>query len=134
MRRGSKLSAIVMAGWLATTACAGATTCKVRPGEQVVLYSTTDDPAVLVWDSRVRLRDYNAASFDEAQALLPHAVLVAPGTHAAVISCVPNYVTSQIFNAPDDAIGVLILSGPQKGITRWVLGSDVRALHQAAHL
>jgi hypothetical protein len=101
----------------------------VHRGQHVVLYSTTDDPSVLIWDSRVRLRDYHAASFDEAQALLPHALLVAPGTHADVVSCVADYVTSPIFQQPDDAVGVLIVTGPQHGATRWVLGSDVRPLH-----
>jgi hypothetical protein len=99
--------------------------CKVHRGARVVLYSTTDDPSVLLWDSRARLRDYSAASFDEAQAMLPHAILVAPGTHATVISCVANYVDSPIFHQAD-AIGVVITSGPQRGLTRWVLGSDVR--------
>ena len=64
--------------------------CKVHRGDHVVLYSTTDDPSVLLWDSRARLREYHAASFDEAQAMLPHAFLVAPGTRANVISCVPD--------------------------------------------
>ena len=134
MRRVRKLAIVLVVCWLAAAPASAASTCKVRQGEEVVLYSTTDDPAVLVWDSRVRLRDYSAASFDEAQALLPHALLVAPGTRATVISCVPNFVTSQIFNTPDDAVGVLILNGPLKGTTRWVLGSDVKGLHQAAHL
>ena len=82
-----------------------------------------------IWDSRARLREYHAASFDEAQAMLPHALLVAPGTRATVVSCVPNFVESPIFHSPDDAIGVVISTGPQRGITRWVLGSDVRPLH-----
>lgn len=102
--------------------------CKVHRGDRVVLYSTSDDPSVLVWDSRARLRAYHAASFDEAQAMLPHAVLVAPGTRATVISCVANYVESPIFSQPADALGVVITTGPQRGVTRWVLGSDVRSL------
>jgi hypothetical protein len=102
--------------------------CKVHRGDRVVLYSTTDDPSVLIWDSRARLREYHAASFDEAQAMLPHAILVGPGTHANVISCVSNYVESPVFHQPDDAVGVVISSGPARGITRWVLGSDVRFL------
>ncbi len=104
--------------------------CKVHRGDHVVLYSTTDDPSVLLWDSRSRLRAYHAASFDEAQAMLPHAILAAPGTHATVISCVPNYVESPIFQTPDDGIGVAISSGPQRGLIRWVLGSDVRTTHR----
>ncbi len=111
--------------WLTAVAPAGAD-CSVHRGMHVVLYSTTDDPSVLLWDSRARLRDYNAASFDEAQAMLPHAILVAPDTRAMVVSCVPNYVESPIFHQAD-AVGVVITSGPQRGLTRWVLGSDVRA-------
>ncbi len=106
--------------------------CKVHRGQHVVLYSTTDDPSVLIWDSRVRLRDYHAATFDEAQALLPHALLVGPGTHADVVSCVADYVTSPLFHQPDDAVGVLIVAGPNRGATRWVLGSDVRPLRKSA--
>lgn len=103
--------------------------CKVHRGDKIVLYSTTDDPSVLLWDSRSRLRAYSAASFDVAQAMLPHAVVVAPGTHANVISCVPSYVESPIFTSPADAVGVAITSGPQHGLIRWVLGSDVRTIH-----
>ena len=55
-------------------------------------------PSVLIWDSRARLRAYHAASFDVAQAMLPHALLVAPGTHADVVSCVPSYVESPLFS------------------------------------
>lgn len=116
--------------WLAAVAPALAD-CKVHRGDHVVLYSTTDDPSVLIWDSRARLREYHAASFDVGQAMLPHAVLVSPGTHATVISCVPAYVESPIFEKPDDAVGVLISTGPQRGRTLWVLGSDVRALPNA---
>jgi hypothetical protein len=116
--------------WLAAVAPALAD-CKVHRGDHVVLYSTTDDPSVLIWDSRARLREYHAASFDVAQAMLPHAVLVSPGTHATVIACVLAYVESPIFEKPDDAVGVLISTGPQRGRTLWVLGSDVRALPNA---
>jgi hypothetical protein len=100
--------------------------CRVHRGEHIVLYSTTDDPSVLMWDSRTRLREYHGASFDEAQAMLPHAVLVSPGTHGDVVSCLPGYVVSPLFTSPDDAVGVTITSGPLKGVVRWVLGSDVR--------
>lgn len=123
--------ALVLA-WLAATHAAQAD-CKLHRGDRVVLYSTTDDPSVLIWDSRARLRAYHAASFDEAQAIMPHAILVAPGTRATVISCVSNYVDSPLFHAPDDAIGVVISSGPLRGTTRWVLGSDVRWMPNAHH-
>jgi hypothetical protein len=124
-RQVGKFALALICLWLAAAAPAAAD-CKAHRGDRVVLYSTTDDPSVLIWDSRARLREYHAASFDEAQAMLPHAALVAPGTRAEVVSCVANFVVSPIFHAPDDAIGVEILTGPQRGITRWVLGSDVR--------
>lgn len=121
----SRAAAVLLVLWLAAAAPALAD-CRVHRGDKVVLYSTTDDPSVLLWDSRSRLRDYYGASFDAAQAMLPHAILVAPGTHASVMSCVSNYIESPIFHSPDDAIGVFISSGPQRGLIRWVLGSDVR--------
>ncbi len=124
----SRFAVALLLAWLAVMQPALAD-CKVHAGDNVVLYSTTDDPSVLIWDSRARLREYNAASFDVAQAMLPHAVLVAPGTHASVITCIPNYIESPVFNQPDDAIGVLITSGPQHGLKRWVLGSDLRLRH-----
>ncbi len=112
----------------AATLASASADCRLHRGEHVVLYSTTDDPSVLVWDSRERLREYHAASFDVAQAMLPHAGLVSPGTRAVVVTCVAGYVESPVFHAPDDAIGVVISTGPQRGLTRWVLGSDVRLL------
>jgi hypothetical protein len=122
-----KVALALLVTWLTGAGVAWAD-CKVHHGDHVVLYSTTDDPSVLVWDSRARLREYHAASFDEAQAMLPHAILVAPGTHANVISCIAGFVESPMFHQPDDAVGVVISSGPNRGITRWVLGSDVRSL------
>ncbi|HTA55224.1 MAG TPA: hypothetical protein VK755_10840 [Candidatus Acidoferrales bacterium] len=118
----------LMVLWLAGVGFASAD-CKVHRGVHVVLYSTTDDPSVLIWDSRPRLREYYSASFDAAQAMLPHALLVAPGTHAQVLSCVQNYVVSPLFHSPDDAVGVTITSGQHRGVIRWVLGSDVRTTH-----
>ena len=118
--------------WAADAATALAE-CHFRHGQHVVLYSTPDDPSVLMWDSRARLREYHAASFDEAQAMLPHALLVSPGTHADVMVCVPSYVVSPLFQTPDDAVGILITSGTQRGVARWVLGSDVRLTSLAAH-
>ena len=69
--------------WLAAAQPAFAD-CKVHRGDHVVLYSTADDPSVLIWDSRARLRAYHAASFDEAQAMIPHAILVSPGSSATI--------------------------------------------------
>ncbi|MFZ1016848.1 MAG: hypothetical protein WAN39_03155 [Candidatus Cybelea sp.] len=119
---------LLLACCLIVLTARAAADCRTHKGEHVVLYSTTDDPSVLMWDSRARLRAYHAASFDVAQALLPHALLVAPGTHADVISCIPDYVTSPLFTLPESAVGVIVTSGPSRGAARWVLGSDVRML------
>lgn len=130
MRRVATLLLVVV--WFAAPAAVRAE-CKAHRGDRVVLYSTTDDPSVLLWDSRARLRSYYGASFDEAQAMLPHALLVSPGTRATVISCVGNYIESPTFQEPEDAVGVVISSGPQRGLTRWVLGSDVRSMPEGHH-
>lgn len=100
--------------------------CTLHQGDLVVLYGSGDDPDVLAWDSRFRLRAYHAASFDEAEQLLPHAVLVAAGTRAQVVACVAGFVPSHAFETPQDAIGIMILNGPQKGIGKWVTDSDTR--------
>jgi hypothetical protein len=120
------LLALLVAAAMAPSALAQ---CKLHRGARVVLYSESDDPDVLVWDSRFRLRDYHAASFDEAQQLLPHARLAAPGTRATVESCVADFVVPRLINAPDDAIGVIINTGPLHDQRGWVLGSDVRLRH-----
>jgi hypothetical protein len=123
-----RIGFILLVVWLSTLAPASAD-CKTHHGDHIVLYSTTDDPSVLVWDSRSRLREYNGASFDVAQAMMPHAVLVRPGTHATVLSCVPASVESPLFQKPDDAIDIIISTGPRHGAAGWVLGSDVRSPH-----
>ena len=96
--------------------------------DRVVLYGTSDDPDVLVWDSRLRMRGYEDGSFDEMNALLPHAHLTPPGTRAVVQTCVSSYVQPAYLKSPDDAVGVLILTGPLRGLYGWVLGSDIRAI------
>ncbi len=102
--------------------------CRLRAGDKIVLYGTTDDPDVFIWDSRFRLRDYEGGSFDEMNALLPHAVLARPGTRAVVETCVNNFVQSKYFTTPDNAVGVRILGGPLNGQRGWVLGSSTRGM------
>ncbi len=127
-----KALSVFAVAFLAATTNAWAD-CKVHAGNGVVLYGTTEDPSVLAWDSRTRLRDYQDAPFAEARAMLSHAQLISPGTNAEVTSCVPSYVSSPLFAAPQDAIGVTITSGQLRGKTGWVLGSDVRPVHKPQH-
>jgi hypothetical protein len=105
--------------------------CHVRANDRVVLYGTTDDPDVFVWDSRFRLRDYEGGTFDQMRALLPHATLVRPGTRATVESCVSDFVQSKYVPEPDDAIGIVITGGPLRGQRGWVTGSAIRQIRLA---
>ena len=102
--------------------------CLVHLNEHVVLYGTSDDPDVLLWDSRFRLRLYEGGTFDQMQALLPHAILVRPGTRAMVQSCVPNFVQSKFAQTPDDAVGIVVTQGPLRGKRGWVIGSAIRVM------
>ncbi|HEV7180868.1 MAG TPA: hypothetical protein VGN11_13430 [Candidatus Baltobacteraceae bacterium] len=113
---------------LAATGAAHAD-CRVHNGDHVVLFGTSDDPDVFVWDSRFRLRDYQGGSWDQAQALLPHAELAQPGTRAIVASCVNNFVQSKYATVPDDAVGIVIVTGRLKGTFRWVIGADIRGVY-----
>ena len=110
-------------------AAASSSGCHLHTGDKVVLYSAGGDPSVFVWDSPVRLRDYNAASYDEAQAMVVRATLVAGGTRALVASCRSNYVQSPYSDSPEDAVGITIITGPQRGHNYWVLASDVRGVY-----
>ncbi|HEY9086066.1 MAG TPA: hypothetical protein VIN40_09080 [Candidatus Tyrphobacter sp.] len=118
---------LVILGLLCTAATP--TGCRMHPGLQVVLYGVGDDPGVFLWDSRFRLRAYHAASFDEAQALLPHALLVGGGTRAVVLSCFTNFVQPKYRLFPDNAVDVRVLTGSLRGRTGWVLGGDARTMH-----
>ena len=123
---------------LALALCAaplrGLADCHVRGGQHVVLFGSSDDPDVFIWDSRFRLREYQGGSWDQAQALLPRALLATPGTRAIVMECVSNFVQPKYRDAPDDAVGVAIVSGPLRGQRGWVLGSDIRIGSRAARL
>jgi hypothetical protein len=104
--------------------------CRLHSGDKVVLYSSASgDPSVLLWDSPVRLRAYNAATYDEAQAMAARATLVAPGTRALVASCRAGFVQSPYSDTPDDAVGITIITGPERGRNYWVLASDVRGVY-----
>lgn len=129
------LLALVLALFCAQPALAD---CRVHAGEHVVLYGTTDDPDVFVWGSRFRLRLYQEGTWDQARVLIGEASLAPPGTRAIVLSCVPSFVVLKYSNEEDDAVGITIVSGPLRGKTGWVLGTDIRGVYhhiskQAAH-
>lgn len=103
-----------------------AAACQLHARERVVLFGAGDDPGVLLWDSRFRLRAYHAASFDEAQDMIARALLVTAGTRAIVIGCIPQFVQPRYGLTLQDAVDVRILTGPLRGRSGWVLGSDAR--------
>ena len=127
MRKALYAFAIVLA-CVAMTQGALKAQCTLRTGARVVLYGTSDDPDVFVWDSRFRMRSYARGSFDQARALLPHALLVEPGTRARIVSCVAGFVESKYSDRADDAIGIVIVSGRYRGRGGWVLETDVRSM------
>ena len=120
--------ALVLALLAAIAAAPASTSCGVHAHERVVLFGAGDDPSVLLWDSRFRLRAYHLASFDESQAMLPRALLVAGGTRAIVLSCIGNFVQPRYGLTLDDALYVKILTGPLHGRSGWVIAADARLM------
>lgn len=129
MRWSSAALAFVLS--ITSLTAASLADCRVKAGDVVVLYGTSDDPDVFLWDSRFRMRQYQEGTFDEMNALLPHAVLARPGTRAIVEGCVPAFVRSKYTGAPDDAVGVRIVTGPLHGQGGWVLASSIRGVYHA---
>lgn len=125
---------VLAALFFALAATSAHAECRLRAGDHVVLYGTSDDPDVFVWDSRFRMRQYQGGSWDEAQALVRHALLAPPGTRGVVSSCISNFVLSKYSSTPDDAVGVTIISGRFKGRLGWVLGSDIRGVYRSVQI
>lgn len=100
--------------------------CHVGKGQKVTLFGGVDDPDVLVWDNKERLIEYAGGSADTRRFLSPHAVLARPGTSAIVQECVANIVHLKFRFTTDDAIGLIITSGPYRGKYGWVTLSDLR--------
>jgi hypothetical protein len=125
-----KLLAALLALCIASSIAAAASAdCRMRAHEKVVLLGGADDPDVFVWDSRFRLSAYQTGTYDVAKALLPHAWVIPPGTRAVVISCVPNFVHPKYRGSTDDAIGIVMLGGPHRGRSGWVMAQDLRRMH-----
>ncbi len=126
MTRQTAVAACVLALVAALSSSPASASCHVHPRQRVVLYGTGDDPGVFVWDSRFGLRAYHLATFDEAQEMLPRALLVAGGTRAVVLRCIADFVVAPFGLGVEDAFEVKIVTGPQRGRSGWVSGSDVK--------
>lgn len=127
MRR--PLAALLALCLIASTGAAASADCKMRLHEKVVLLGGADDPDVFVWDSRFRLSAYQTGTYDVAKALLPHAWVLRPGTRAVVVACVPNFVHPKYRASTDDAMGIVMLGGPYRGRSGWVMAQDLRRVH-----
>jgi hypothetical protein len=108
---------------------ADAAPCVVVPGSAVILKSADLDPDVFVWDSKQRVVDYAAGAWRDTHDVLIHSVLAYPGTRAEVVQCDPGIVKPKYID-PLDAIGVRIVSGPNRGRYGWVTSQDI---HMVAH-
>lgn len=126
MRRGLAAFALLFAVVGIGCVTSAAERCSIGFGQHVALLGDTDDPDVFVWDSRFRLAAYQTGSWDADRALLPHALLAKSGTRAIVIACVAQYVHPKYGGAVEDAVGVRIVSGPDRGAVGWVRGADVK--------
>lgn len=104
-----------------------------RIGSQVVLYGTSDDPDVFVWDSRARMFEYAKAPFARAQELLMHALLASPGTRAKVTFC-ERYRPPRDPNPPYNVVGIVITGGALRGDAGWVRTSDVAVMRPVSRL
>jgi hypothetical protein len=102
--------------------------CRMHLHEKVALLGGMDDPEVFVWDSRFRLAAYQTGTYDVAKSLLPHAWVIPPGTRAIVIACVPNFVHPRYRGFTDDALGIIMLNGPYRGRSGWVMSRDLRRM------
>ncbi len=98
--------------------------CAPGVGHAVSLKSTDLDPDVFVWDSRQRAIDYAAGYWKDTRDVLAHSLLAKPGTRALVIQCAPGVIHSKYASDLEDAIGVRIQSGPNKGRYGWVTSED----------
>ena len=115
------LGALVVFG---CTAGAEAPLCAVNPGGHVMLASDAVDPDVFLWDSRERLVDYTAGQWGNTRTIFSHTVLTEPGTFALVVACIPKAAHPRYAIGDEDAVGVRLTSGPNRGRYGWVLSTD----------
>lgn len=128
MRR-ALIALLLVLAFACSSPAASRADCRIRPHEKVALLGGMDDPEVFVWDSQFRLAGYQTGTYDVAKALLPHAWVVPPGTRAIVIACVPNFVHPRYRGFTDDALRIVMLSGPYRGKSGWVMRQDIRRMH-----
>ena len=108
--------------------CAQTPRCAAAPGTAVMLKSPDIDPDVFVWDAKVRAVDYAAGHWRDAHEVMTHSLLAKPGTRATVLQCEPAVVRFKYEPDPQDAIGIRLLNGPNRGRYGWVTSRDIHAV------
>lgn len=90
-----------------------------------ILASDAVDPDVFVWDRRMILIRYSSGVWMAPYRILRHTLLEKPGTRALVISCMPYAVRSRFSGTVQNAVGIRILNGEDRGRYGWVVEEDV---------
>ena len=93
-----------------------------------MLKSEEIDPDVFVWDSRRRVVDYAAGYWRDTNDVLSHSLLAKPGTRAVVVQCEAGIVKPKYVVEVRDAVGIRLLSGPNKGRYGWVTSQDIHSV------
>jgi hypothetical protein len=102
--------------------------CSLSVGQYVLLKSNRLDPDVFVWDTRVRLVGYAAGEWKNTQDVLAHTILAKPGTRAIIIGCEPEVIHFRYEQPVQDAVGLKLVSGPQRGRYGWVASDDAQPI------
>lgn len=118
------LAAAVLVAAVASPASAA---CAYAVGSTVTLKSLDIDPDVFVWDSRARVISYAARAWESTHEVLVHSTLAKPGTRAVVVRCEAGVVRSKSLPGVQDAVGVRLLTGPNRGRYGWVTSADAHA-------
>jgi hypothetical protein len=108
-----------------------ASSCAVPVGRLVILSSRAPgalDPDVFVWDTRQRVVEYAQGYWHRTRDVFSHTLLANSGTRAVVVECAPGVVPSSEVQL--DAVGVRIVSGPNRGRYGWVTTDDIRIVAQ----
>jgi hypothetical protein len=79
---------------------------------------------VFLWDSRERLVDYTAGDWGDTRQIFSHTLLTEPGTSALVVACFPRAAHQRYALGDEDAVGIRLTSGPNRGRYGWILSSD----------
>ncbi len=110
---------------------AQATPCAVPVGRAVALKSAELDPDVFVWDAKQRVVEYAGGYWRGTSDVLSHTVLAKPGTRAVVVQCTAGVVHQKYSSDAGDAIGIRLVTGPNKGRYGWVTSEDVHEVSDA---